>query len=1023
VPFATVPTFTERPQLWQELLEKLGKAYGTGLAHAVAVIGLGGTGKTQLVLRYIEEHEKEYDTVLWIDVRSEETARSSYERCCRTAGLPIEAATSDVPLQNIPAVQAVLSWLRSRGEDKRWLAIVDNADDLSWDVSGIVPKGKVGTVIVTSQDAQAAHLLGGRTPTVKVDAMEPEEAVHLVSKYFDEPVYRGSGCWGLVEEITECLDRLALAMDLAGARVRADVENGDDLATALRQYLTDYRRYQGKLLRDEEFAQVSAYKKTVWTAWETSLASIQSAEDSQSDIYPIQLLSFATMLDRANVQDELFRLASVGLEEACHRLDFRTPAWMRGLLGRGDDDKWDDFSYRATVKLLVRYGLVRPISEPWKGITMHGLVRWRASVGMDREQYWCLYLAFITAVCNNIGEEAENVRFRRHVVVHLPRRNENLGRTDGVKTEGLWKMWAAIGHVLWEEGRWNDAEELEVKVMEARWRVLGEVHPDTLSAMANLASTYRKQGRWKEAEELQVKVMEASSRVLGEEHPSTLTAVGNLAATYRNQGRWKEAEELFVKVMEARSRVLGEEHPDTLGAMGNLASTYWNQGRWKEAEELEVKVMETRSSVLGKEHPSTVTAMANLAATYRKQGRWQEAEELEVKVMEASSRVLGEEHPDTLSAMANLAATYRKQGRWKEAEELEVKVIEARSRVQGEEHPDTLSATANLAATYRKQGRWKEAEELFVKVIEIRSSVLGNEHPSTVTAMANLAATYRKQGRWKEAEELFVKVIGARSRVQGEKHPDTLSATSNLAATYRKQGRWKEAEELFVKVIETRSSVLGEEHPSTVTAMANLAATYRNQGRWKEAEKLEVKVVEASSRVLGEEHPDMLSATANLAATYRKQGRWKEAEELEVKVMAESSRVLGEEHPDTLSAMASLAATYRKQGRWQEAEELFVKVIETRSRVLGEEHPNTLNAMANLAYTKRDLGQSDLAIDLMTRSATISSKVLGYEHPDCRSRNERAALWSSLTTNDDGDGVDWDINQSVHSDGGGCVDV
>jgi hypothetical protein len=140
-------------------------------------------------------------------------------------------------------------------------------------------------------------------------------------------------------------------------------------------------------------------------------------------------------------------------------------------------------------------------------------------------------------------------------------------------------------------------------------------------------------------------------------------------------------------------------------------------------------------------------------------------------------------------------------------------------------------------------------------------------------------------------------------------------------------------------------------------------------------------------------------------------------------VMEASSRVLGEEHPDTLSAMASLAATYRKQGRWQEAEELFVKVIETRSRVLGEEHPNTLNAMANLAYTKRDLGQSDLAIDLMTRSATISSKVLGYEHPDCRSRNERAALWSSLTTNDDGDGVDWDINQSVHSDGGGCVDV
>jgi hypothetical protein len=69
VAFATAPTFTERPHLWQELGEKLGVAHGTGLAHAIAVIGLGDTGKTRLVLRYVEEHEGNYDTVFWIDLR------------------------------------------------------------------------------------------------------------------------------------------------------------------------------------------------------------------------------------------------------------------------------------------------------------------------------------------------------------------------------------------------------------------------------------------------------------------------------------------------------------------------------------------------------------------------------------------------------------------------------------------------------------------------------------------------------------------------------------------------------------------------------------------------------------------------------------------------------------------------------------------------------------------------------------------------------------------------------------------
>jgi hypothetical protein len=102
VPFATVSTYTHRLHLSEELGKKLEKSHGgNGLAHATAVIGLGGTGKTQLVLCYIEEHEEEYDIVLWIDAQSEETTRSSYERCRRALGLPVEVLASDGTLQDV----------------------------------------------------------------------------------------------------------------------------------------------------------------------------------------------------------------------------------------------------------------------------------------------------------------------------------------------------------------------------------------------------------------------------------------------------------------------------------------------------------------------------------------------------------------------------------------------------------------------------------------------------------------------------------------------------------------------------------------------------------------------------------------------------------------------------------------------------------------------------------------------------------------------------------------------------------
>jgi tetratricopeptide (TPR) repeat protein len=82
--------------------------------------------------------------------------------------------------------------------------------------------------------------------------------------------------------------------------------------------------------------------------------------------------------------------------------------------------------------------------------------------------------------------------------------------------------------------------------MERIERVLGAEHPDTLTSMNNLALTYRNQGRWKEAEELNVQVMEMRKRVLGTEHPDTLTSMNNLASTYQNLGKWKEAEKLLV---------------------------------------------------------------------------------------------------------------------------------------------------------------------------------------------------------------------------------------------------------------------------------------------------------------------------------------------------------------------------------------------------------------------------------------------------------------------------------------------
>ena len=89
--------------------------------------------------------------------------------------------------------------------------------------------------------------------------------------------------------------------------------------------------------------------------------------------------------------------------------------------------------------------------------------------------------------------------------------------------------------------------------------------------MGHLASTYRDQGRWNEAEQLQVQVMDMSKKLLGPEHPDSLNSMGNLANTYRYQGKWNEAEQLEVQVMDIPLKHgKSSKHIQTSGKLGKV---------------------------------------------------------------------------------------------------------------------------------------------------------------------------------------------------------------------------------------------------------------------------------------------------------------------------------------------------------------------------------------------------------------------------------------------------------------------
>ncbi|KAM6493363.1 hypothetical protein JOM56_011497 [Amanita muscaria] len=893
--------------------------------------GMGGIGKTQICLKFIEEHGKKwFSDIFWVNASSED----AIDLCLRQIA-------QKYMVDSTPSAESALEWISCRND---WLMVFDNADGGYQVVEKFIPSGKGGSILITSRDKGLARITSGTH--LEVTEMGEEEAIVLLLKaaMIDN---NSVNVAMTAEKLVAELGCIPIAIDSAGAYVQS-------CSCGLDYYLELFMKHRAKLMSDKEFKGASLYQYSTYGTWDISMEEIRHRTEGENVLQRLEaesaliLLNIFAFLHHDNISGEIFEKAALNFMERKDEITNGLPQSISLLdskmLFLKDDGNWDALQFQAGIKLLLAFSLIRGNEGMY---FVHPLIQaWSTDRMPEGDVSNCCKKSRSLLACSvKVDYEGNNFRFCTLLAPHIKRNDEYAAQW--ISDEQYYDDQSErFGFVFDRVGDWNEAEKMYSATLQARETMLDADDPETMHAMQSLALTYKNKGKWIEAESLQVKVMELREIKLGSLHLHTISAMDNLGATYSDQGRWMEAESLQVKVLELmeafKEKLVALPCLYTL-ALNNLAITYRNQGKWMEAESLQVKVMELSKEKLGAFHPDTLLAMSNLAVTYGDQGKWMEAESLQLKVMEFIKEKLGALHLDTLTAMNNLAAVYSKQEKWMEAESLQVKVMKLRKEKLGTLHPHTLAAMGNLGFTYTEQGKSMEAESLQLKVMELSKEKLGALHPDTLTAMNNLAAVYSKQEKWMEAESLQVKVMELRKEKLGALHPHTLAAMSNLGCTYTEQGKSMEAESLQLKVMELSKEKLGALHPETLTAMNNLAVTYSNQGKWMEVESLQVRVMESRLEKLGALHPATLDAVNNLAVAYIDQGKWMEAGSLQVKVIELRKGQLGALHEDTLIAMGNLAVIYRNQGKWMQGKELLETSINVMQQVLGIEHPTTIH--------------------------------------------------------------------------------
>ena len=411
-----------------------------------------------------------------------------------------------------------------------------------------------------------------------------------------------------------------------------------------------------------------------------------------------------------------------------------------------------------------------------------------------------------------------------------------------------------------------------------------------------IANTYRDLGMYPEAQPHLERAIELRAKVQGDEHPDTLSAMRDLAEIYVFQGRFAPAQILHAKVLAIRRRVLGEKHPATLDSMINLAEAYQRLRQYAEAEPIASKAVEISRRVLGEEHEATINAMTELGLIYNHEGKYAQAEALDTRLVQIEKRRLGDENPDTLTVLNNLAAVYNREGKFTQAEALRLQVLDVQRRVLGPEHNNTLISMNNLAMTYVAQGKYTQAEPIEKEALVIYRRVLGEEHPQTLTLMANLARTYVLQAKYSEAEPLYAKVLEVRRRLLGPLHPETTDLLTSFGGLLLREHRYVDAERLLREALNT----LEKTHPGDwqrYNVESLLGAALSGEQRYDEAEPLLLSGYAGLSQRKETIPPIEKSpeATAGewIVQLYRAWGREEKASEWQSKLESEKTDAIG----------------------------------------------------------------------------------------------------------------------------------
>jgi hypothetical protein len=794
------PNVTGRAELLNQLREGLTAEPTAVLPEALH--GMGGVGKTQVVVEFVYRHASDYDVVWWISAERPAQIASAMVELATKLRLPVNAEAGAVP--------AVKEALRVGVPYARWLLVFDNAD-VPEDVRPYFPMGGPGHIVVTSRNPQWETV----AKKVEVDVFRREESQTLLTRRAPALSPQESN------DLAQVLGDLPLAIEQAAAWL---AETG----MQAREYLNLFQEKQIELM---EMSPPPDYQLPVAAAWNVSLDHLARTRPAS-----LRLLQLCAFLAPEPISRSLL--------SAGQRMHV-TPELASALR--------DPIQLGRAIREINRYALAR-IDHAKNTIQMHRLVQAVLIERMSPEERTAMrHSAHQLLAANNPQQPADRERWPLYGELY-PHLVASGAITDA---EEDWVRDLVIGEAKYHMYWGNPKESLIVsqRAFDAWAERLGPEAPQTLEIGRWLGFVLFSVGRYGDAATLNASLLRSYQRVADDYPEALLEATQAVASDRRVEGRFTESLELSRQVYDRCVQLFGDEDPLTLNAAHNLAVSLRLAGRFEEARQVDQATWERKVQVFGQNHEESLRALRGVLIDRRQLGDYLTSRDEFERLAETFVDSLGERDPQTVETNRSLSVTRRKAGDHAGALSISTDAVRRYEAAFGTDNPGTMAAALNLSLDLRQAGDLHQAEVVATENFKRFRATLGKTHPHSLAAGGNLAIILRLGGELQQARDINEATLERLRERLGPDHVLTLSCATNLASDVFAIGEPETARAMDAEHLDLYRSALGEDHPSTLAAALNLAIDLRTLGRNDEAYALHDDTLSRYHRVLGAEHP------------------------------------------------------------------------------------------------------------------------------------------------------------------------